>query len=150
MTIPLKFDSLHVCYSDTIPLNLDTTLDMFSNAGLAIKMNVTNTIPLSLLLNITALDKEDNPIDDITIESFKIEAGDGNSITPQEGEKQSTPVTLNIKSASGDFSKFNKLKFTVESFNVANQTTTLKETQGILLSDIVIEVSGDVSINMNE
>ena len=151
MVIPLKFDSLHVCYSDTILLNLDTTLDMFTNAGLAIKMNVTNTIPLSLQLNITALDKEDKPIDDITIESFTIEAGDGSNIAQQqEGEKQLTPVTLGIKSATGDFSKFNKLKFTVESFNVANQTATLKETQGILLSNVAIEVSGDVSINMNE
>ena len=151
MVIPLKFDSLHVCYSDTILLNLDTTLDMFTNAGLAIKMNVTNTIPLSLQLNITALDKEDKPIDDITIESFTIEAGDGSNIAQQqEGEKQLTPVTLGIKSATGDFSKFNKLKFTVESFNVANQTATLKETQGILLSNVAIEVSGDVNINMNE
>lgn len=147
MFIPLKFDSLHICYSDTIPLELDAKLEMFRNAGLKLKMNIGNTIPCNLTLQMIALDKDDKPVPDITINPFEIAAGNGESILQEGFEKQA--VELSIQSASGDFTQFNKLRLYIVTTNPATHATVFKSKQGIALTDIAIELSGDIITTLN-
>ena len=147
MFIPLKFDSLRICYSDTIPLELDAKLEMFRNAGLKLKMNIGNTIPCNLTLQMIALDKDDKPVPDITINPFEIAAGNGESILQEGIEKQA--VELSIQSASGDFTQFNKLRLYIVTTNPATHATVFKSKQGIALTDIAIELSGDIITTLN-
>lgn len=147
MFIPLKFDSLRICYSDTIPLELDAKLEMFRNAGLKLKMNIGNTIPCNLTLQMIALDKDDKPVPDITIKPFEIAAGNGESILQEGIEKQA--VELSIQSASGDFTQFNKLRLYIVTTNPATHATVFKSKQGIALTDIAIELSGDIITTLN-
>lgn len=149
--IPLKFDEFNMCYSDTISdlqANMSEALEMFSNISLAARMNVTNTLPLGLSLSANVLDKNDNVIDEITIDSLQIYAGDGSNILECDNAQK---VELKIVSASGDLSAMDKLAFVVEA--TANKTeggVALKKEQGIQLSDIVIEISGDIDTNFTE
>ena len=147
MFIPLKFDSLRICYSDTISLELDAKLEMFRNAGLKLKMNIGNTIPCNLTLQMIALDKDDKPVPDITIKPFEIAAGNGESILQEGIEKQA--VELSIQSASGDFTQFNKLRLYIVTTNPATHATVFKSKQGIALTDIAIELSGDIITTLN-
>ena len=147
MFIPLKFDSLRICYSDTISLELDAKLEMFRNAGLKLKMNIGNTIPCNLTLQMIALDKDDKPVPDITIKPFEIAAGNGESILQEGIEKQA--VELSIQSASGDFPQFHKLRLYIVTTNPATHATVFKSKQGIALTDIAIELSGDIITTLN-
>ncbi len=147
MFIPLKFDSLRICYTNTIPLELDTKLEMFRNAGLKLKMDIASTIPCNLTLKATALDKDDNPVPDIIINPFEIAAGNGESILQEGLDKQT--VELSIQSESGDFTQFNKLRLYIVTTNPATHTTVFKSNQGIALTDISIELSGDINTTLN-
>lgn len=151
VVVPLKFDSFNMCYNDTIrdmQLDLEGVLDMFSNLSLQVKMDVKNTLPVGLAIGVTALDENDDVITDITVDSLKISAGNGTPILDaDEGEK----VQFAIKSKSGDLSKLDKLTFGLKAFT--DHTVggvALRGEQGIQLSNIVLEVSGDIVTNLTE
>ena len=151
VVIPLKFDEFHVCYSDTIPdlqVSLGEAMDMFSNIAMGIKMNVNNTIPVGFSLSVNALDKDDREIEDITIEDLRVAAGNGGSILNSD-EVQS--VKFGVKSGSGDLSALDKLAFSIEAWvdETVGGVAFAKE-QGIQISNIVIEVSGDIETNMTK
>ena len=153
VTIPLKFNDLQLCYSDTIEgiqADLGEMVEMFSNLGLKLKTDIINTLPLGLTLNIKALDKDNNPINDITTQAISLKAGLGGDIKSQsEQTQESQQVTIAIQSKSGDLSKLDKLQFDIE---VATDHTVgaigLKGSQGIQLTNVVLEVSGDIKTSL--
>ncbi len=151
VVIPFKFDDFHICYTDTISnlqLNLGETFEMFSNISLAAKMNVKNTLPVGVSLSVKALNQQGVVIEDIAIDSLRIAAGDGSNISEAT---QSQQVKFAIKSRSGDLSALDKLAFTLEALvDHTEGGVSLKQEQGLQLSDIVIEVSGDIEANLTE
>ena len=158
VVVPLRFDSLQLCYTDTIrelDSNLGETMELFSNVSLCVKMDVINTIPLGLLLDITPLDVNGNEIKDIEIDSLHVAAGSGEALLDEnknvcEGLQQQNFV-FEIKSKSGDISSLDGLAF---SLKAASDHTTgaaaLKGEQGIKLSNIVLEVSGDIEADLKD
>lgn len=152
--IPLAFEELRICYHDTIAglqSSIGEVSDMLSNISLGLKMNIYNTMPLGLKLTMIPLDADNNRIKDIEIHDLFIRAGSGGEIIDANGALNGGAVPQNfsfaIKSKSGDISSLDKLAMTIEA--TSNSTTGsagLASGQGLKISNLVFEVSGDVEI----
>ena len=145
--IPFQFDEFSFVYTDSIANlkdGLGTVMEMFSNVTLGLNMYIQNSMPLQLLFKATALDEFGDTIHGLTISEFEIPAGSGD---PFNENILGKTVKFNIENSNtNDISTFDKLKFDLH----AQTTSTvggvaLRGDQGIKLSDIVIEVSGDIS-----
>ena len=152
VAIPLKFDNFNICYSDTIGdinAELDETLDAISNVGLKLSMNVVNTLPLGLSLEMQPLDVDGNPIEDLTIDPIILKAGSGEDILNPDLKESAQKVEIAVKSRSGDISALDKIAFTVR---LATDSTVgavgIKGTQGLRIFDIVLELSGDIETDL--
>ena len=124
---------------------------MLSNISLGLKMDIYNTMPLGLKLTMIPLDADNNRIKDIEIHDLFIRAGSGGEIIDANGALNGGAVPQNfsfaIKSKSGDISSLDKLAMTIEA--TSNSTTGsagLASGQGLKISNLVFEVSGDVEI----
>lgn len=158
VVVPLRFNDLHLCYSDTITgldSDLGETMSLFNNVSLSAKMDIINTIPLSLVLNVTPLDIDGNVIEDIEIDSLAVYAGSGEALVDADGVlcEELTPQNLSfaIKSKSDDISALGGLAFSIEA--ASDHTTgaaALKGEQGIKISNIVFEVSGDIEMDLGK
>ena len=158
VVVPLEFEDMHVCYNDTISdlqSSIGETLDMFSNVSLSVKMDVINTVPLGLSLSAVPLDVDGNVIDNVEIDKLSIQAGSGEDIIKEDGtvneESASQKLVFAIKSKGGDISLLDKLALTVEA--VSNHTAgsaALAGGQGIKMSNIVVEISGDVEMDLKD
>lgn len=152
VVVPFKFDDLYVSYTDTIAdLNMEMAeiAEYFSNMELHLRMNIKNTLPLGLTLNVTPLDANGKKLTNLEINEVKIAAGNGEAI---KGSSEGTAVELSIKSkGKADFSALDQLAFTLEAY--ANQTVggaALKPVQGIQITDIVIEACGDIEFDLKD
>ena len=150
--IPLKFDNLNILYTDTIADLIDSfgeNLDMLTNIHVDARMSVQNTIPLGLQLNVKALDMNGKPIETIEVEPVSIKAGLGGNIEGSDQEAQQ--VVIAIKSSTGDFSTLDKLVISVEA---ASDCTTgsaaISALQGVKISDIVFDITGDIETDLSE
>lgn len=149
--VPLKFKDLYICYSDTlsnIQVDLGDVMDMFSNMSVTVSMDVENTIPIDLSLDVTPLDEDNRILSDLEIDPLRISAGDGGDITqPSEHEL----VSFSIRSATGDLSSLDKLAFTIDA-SVSNATNgvALKGDQGVHITNVVLEVCGDIETNLKK
>ena len=159
VVVPFKFDDLQFCYSDKIEGlkgSIDETIDMLSNVSLSAKMDIINTIPLGLSLTVVPLDENDNVIEDIEISKLEVKAGDGKSLLKDDKATVADGLTVQsfefvIKSASGDITSLDKLAFSIEAASgVAVGTVGLKGEQGIKISNIVLEVSGDIEVDLGK
>lgn len=151
--VPLQFSDLHLNYTDTvseIKLNLEETLKemnlSITNIGLAVDMKLKNTLPLGLTLNIIPLDTQGNVIEGIEISSIEIPAGNGEKIT--NGEMiDATPIELSVKCADNSIlSDLDKIAFSLD-VDSGNGDNVLKGTQGLQISDIVLQIMCDVEMN---
>ena len=162
VVIPLKFADFHMCYNDTIEglqIAIGETFDMFSNISLSVKMDVLNTIPLGLKLNVVPLDADGKVLEDIEIDELRINAGLGEDVVNNTGVVgENTPeqqFVFAIKSKRADVSALDKLAISIEAASDESGVHTvgavgLKGGQGIKLSNIVFEVSGDVEIELGK
>ena len=149
--IPLQFNDLRFNYTDTISglaLGLEETLEetgiSISNVGLAVAMNLKNTLPIGLTLHLTPLDAQSNPIQGIKIESIEIPAGKGQAIAEEEIE--GTPVELSIQCDSPNtLSTLDKIAFSIE-VKSDNGENALSGKQGLQVCDLVLQVMCDIEI----
>ena len=150
--IPLKFDNLNILYTDTIADLIDSfgeNLDMLTNIHVDAKMSVQNTIPLGLQLNVKALDMTGKPIETIEVEPVSIKAGLGGNIENSDQEAQQ--VVVAIKSSTGDFSTLDKLVISVEAASdCTTGSSAISAFQGIKISDIVLDITGDIETDLSE
>lgn len=155
ISLPLQFEELYLNYADTISeiqFNLEETLEdmniSITNVGLGIAMNLKNTLPLGLKLNLIPLDAQNNPIQGIKIESIDIPAGKGQAIAEEEVE--GTPVELSIECDSPDtLSALDKIAFSIE-VKAGNGDNALSGKQGLQVCDIVLEVKCDAEMNLGK
>lgn len=159
VVVPFKFEDLQFCYSDTISGlkgSIDETIDVLSNVSLGIGMDIINTIPLGLSLKVVPLDENDNVIEDIEIDQLDILAGDGKELLNKDDATMAEGLTVQhfdfaIKSAKGDITSLDKLAFSIEATSTsAIGSVGLKGEQGIKISNIVLEVSGDVEVDLGK
>lgn len=154
--VPLQFSDLNLTYADTvseIKINLEETLmDMnlsVTNIGLAIAMNLKNTLPIGLKLDLVPLDVDGNVIEEIEIGSVELPAGDGSEIGTGSHVK-GTPVELSIKCAtSSDLAALDKFAFRLDVASGDNDIP-LGGTQGLQISDIVLQIMCDVEMDLKK
>lgn len=158
VVVPLKFDDFHLCYRDTVD-NLDSsvgeTVEMFSNVSVGVKMDIINTIPLGLSLKVVPMDINGKVIEDIEIDELLVAAGNGEALLNADGTlRDGLPVqnfSFVIKSKGGDISSLDGLAFTLEA--ATDHTTgsaAIKGEQGIKISNVVFEVSGDIEADLKD
>ncbi|MBR3615956.1 MAG: hypothetical protein IKL56_04955 [Bacteroidaceae bacterium] len=150
--IPLKFDNLNIVYNDTIDDLIDSfgeNLDMLTNIKLNARMDILNTIPLGLQLDVEALDMNGKLIESIEIEPVFLKAGLGGKVDGSDQETQK--AVLAIKSATGDFSTLDKLALKIKA--ASDHTTgssSLNAEQGVKISNIVFDIVGDIETDLDE
>lgn len=150
--IPLKFDNLNIVYNDTIDDLIDSfgeNLDMLTNIKLDARMDILNTIPLGLQLDVEALDMNGKLIESIEIEPVFLKAGLGGKVDGSDQETQK--AVLAIKSATGDFSTLDKLALKIKA--ASDHTTgssSLNAEQGVKISNIVFDIVGDIETDLDE
>ena len=110
---------------------------------------------LKLSLKAVPLDADGKVIDDIEIDELKIAAGNGETLLDANGALNADlPVqsfNFAIKSKSGDISSLDGLAFSLEA--ASDHTTgsaAIKGEQGIKISNIVFEVSGDIETDLKD
>lgn len=149
VVIPFKFDNLKICYKDTIPnlhASIGAFMELLSDINFTTKMNIKNTIPVELSLDITALDENDKKLEGVTINPIHIAAGTSNSLETAEPNE----TIISISSETGNITALDKLLFevTATTENVEG-TATLKRNQGFQLTDIVIEIGGNIETSFD-
>lgn len=148
VVMPFGFKELQVLGSSIVPIDLGEPMDIFSNVGLKLKMTLTNTFPLGILLEMKALDEDKNPIEDITINTIDIEPCNEEYCTLQNTSNKKR-IEIGIKSKTNEnFSAFKHLKLDFKIYT-NEHSFNLKNTQGLQISDMAIEVSGDIKTNLN-
>lgn len=158
VVVPFRFDNLQLCYNDTIDglrSSIGETMEMFSNVSLGVKMDVVNTIPLSLSLNFIPLNENDEVIEGIEIDPLNINAGSGEALLDENGNINaglaSQKLSFTIKSKGGDISLLDKLAMTLDV--VSDHTVGsagLKGEQGMKMTNVVFEISGDIETDLGE
>lgn len=154
--VPLQFEDIHLNYTDTISeikLNLEETLKemnlSITNIGLAVDMNLKNTLPLGLTLNLVPLDAQGNVIEEIEIGSIDLPAGDGSDIGVGD-TVEGKPVELSVKcSSSSDLSALDKIAFSIDVAS-GNGDNALSGAQGLQVSDIVLQIMCDVEMDLGK
>lgn len=155
VVVPVKFDNIHIEYSELVEdLNKDLgePLEYFTNIELKVDMNIRNTVPVGLTLTVEPLDAHGQVIDGVEIEPVQIAAGNGEAINgaasdDAEGQK----LQLIVKSKGDVLRNLDKLNLLV--VGDANETTggvAFTSEQGVHITDIVLEVTGDVETNLDE
>ena len=154
--VPLQFNDLQLSYADTIAdiqLNLEETLDelglSISNVELALAMNLKNTLPVGLALDLIPLDAKGNVIKGIEIGSIELPAGNGSDIS-SASNLEGTPVELSIMCASPEaLSALDKVSFNLK-VTSGNGDNALSGKQGLQVCDIVLQVMCDVEIDLGK
>lgn len=157
VNIPLKFDNFNLCYKETvedIQSNIGETLEMLSNVTAKAKINVINTVPLGLKLNVTPLDADGNVIEDILVDEVMIKPGLGANILNEDGSvcnQEPQLLEFEIKCPTGDLSRLDKLDLVITAAtNHVAGSVGINAFQGIKLYDVVVEVTGDFETDFND
>lgn len=150
--VPLMFDDLSVCYTDTIvgmQMELEDVTEIFSNLGFSVYMDVNNTLPIGLEVELTAIDVNGAVMQGVVIDPVSVKAGDGSAVG---GAGNFESVRINAQCMdNADLNVFDGLIFSINA--KANETiggAALKPEQGIHIKNIVVELRGDIDVDLNE
>lgn len=152
VVVPLKFDELEVCYTDTISgleLDMAEITEIFSHLGFSVYMDVNNTLPIGLSLELTPINTHGKELKGIVIDPVSIKAGEGGSVTTS-GDFESLKINAQSED-NADLNELDGLIFTIST--KANETlggAAIKPEQGIHVKNIVIELRGDINVDLNE
>ena len=155
VVVPVKFDNLHIEYTELIEdLNKDLgdALEYFTNINLDVHMNIRNSLPLGLTLTVEPLDVNGAILDGVEIEDIHLAAGNGENINGVgNSENQGEEFVLKLKSQGDVLRSLDKLNLLIKA--EADETVgglPLTPEQGVHITDIVIEMTGDVETNLDE
>ena len=155
VVVPLKFDNIHIEYTELVEdLNKDLgeALEHFANIELKVDMNIRNTVPVGLVLTVEPLDTYGNLIEDVEVENVQIAAGNGDDINGADAEGDSgEKLQLIVKSKGDVLRRLDKLNLLIKADadeTVGGEALTPK--QGVHITNIVLEVKGDVDTNLDE
>ena len=155
VVVPVKFDNIHIEYTelvDDLNKDLGEALEHFANITVKADMNIRNTVPVGLTLTVDPLDAYGNIIEGVEIEDVQIAAGAGEDINGTEtSENQVEKLQLVVKSKGDVLRKLDKLNLIIK--GDVDETVggvALTPEQGVHITDIVLEVTGDVETNLDE
>ena len=149
--IPLKFDNLEICYTDTLEdLNEDMgeTLEKLRNVSLNLNLDVVNSMPLNLELTVEPYDVAGNFIEDITIEPVTLQAGAGGNINDPNLEETVQKVVLVVKSKGSSLSMLDKIVIKAIAMDRTVGGEGLRHDQGLKIKNIIVEAKGDIETEL--
>ena len=153
--VPIKFDNIHIEYSELVEdLNedLNEPLEYFTNIQVKAEMDIVNTIPFGVTLTAKALDVYGQEIEGVEVEDVQIAAGNGEPIDEVSSpESQTQKFTLVIKSKGDVLRDLDQLELLVK--GDADETVggkALSPNQGIHITNVVLEISGDIETDLDE
>ena len=154
--VPFEFDrGLKVVYNDSTDSMNSDLKDLSAIGDLEVSADAYNTIPLELLVGMTAVDVNGNvlPITFNTDEAH-IAPGDGTTYTmsgevkQRSGSEVMTPIKVTAKLEDKDLlSKIDKIRFNIHAD--ATGSNKLVSTQYLKLSNIKIKLKADVIADFN-
>jgi len=147
VTIPLQFDELHVEYNDSIKDlqgELDDITDYLEDAKMSVTAQVTNTIPLEIVVTLTPYDLNGKTLEGITVEPVTVAAG-----------TLENPVTFDLKlAASISGEALSKLDgFALKASCTATQTvggSSLNSGQYIQVQNVAVCIGNGININLDD
>lgn len=141
---PLQFnEGSRIIYRDTMD-GWAGDIEKLDMSQAEITLEALNKIPLDMKMTVEAIDKQGQPLTDVTAEvTGTIAAGNGDSET-------SSALTIRLKSENGGLKKLDGLSYRVEAAaSSAAQGITLNENQTLQLTNIVLKVTDGITIDMN-
>lgn len=141
---PLQFnEGSRIIYRDTMD-GWAGDIEKLDMSQAEITLEALNKIPLDMTMTVEAIDKQGQPLTDVTAEvTGTIAAGNGDSET-------SSALTIRLKSENGGLKKLDGLSYRVEAAaSSAAQGITLNENQTLQLTNIVLKVTDGITIDMN-
>ena len=151
VNIPLKFDNLDICYTDSVEdlyEDMGETLEKMANVSLDLKMEIVNTLPLNLDVTVEPYDFAGNLIEDITIEPVTIKAGGGGSINDPELSEIAQEITVVVKSKGKALSTLDKIVFKAVATDHTVGGEALRSDQGLKVTNIMVEIEGDIETEL--
>ena len=154
--VPFEFDrGLKVVYNDSTDSMNSDLKDLSAIGDLEVSADAYNTIPLELLVGMTAVDVNGNvlPITFNTDEAH-VAPGDGTTYTmsgevkQRSGSEVMTPIKVTAKLEDKDLlSKIDKIRFNIHAD--ATGSNKLVSTQYLKLNNIKIKLKADVIADFN-
>lgn len=149
MYVPFEFsEGLAIVYRDSTESMADD-LKGWSAKGLVLTANCTNTIPLSVVGKIAAIDRDGNVLPGVRFGEFEIEAG--NDRATGAAASTVTPVTAEATLDNpDDLSRIDRLVFRFDAAKGESAAThTLYSTQYLRFDDLLLKLKGAVTANFN-
>lgn len=147
LAMPFEFSEFTVCYSDTID-GISREIDDFSeyvgNVDASLSAMVLNTIPLGIDMDMFAIDSLGNVLDGVTIGGLHIPAGTKETCVGKA-------VKLDVDMTSGSLEKLDGIVFSALcSAPQDGERKSLKRTDFLFVSDIVLSLEGGVDIDFTK
>ena len=119
-----------------------------ANVSLDLKMEIVNTMPLNLDVTVEPYDFAGNLIEDITIEPVTIKAGGGGSINDPELSEIAQEITVVVKSKGKALSTLDRIVFKAVATDHTVGGEALRSDQGLKVTNIMVEIEGDIETEL--
>lgn len=152
VNIPLKFDDLNICYTDSIEdlgEDLGDVLEKMANVSFVLKMDLINSLPLNLELTVLPYDITGELIDGITVEPVTIKAGEGGCINDPALSEVQQEVAVVVSSKGKTLSALDKIVFKAVAMDHTVGGEGLRCDQGLKVMNVVVEVEGDIETELD-
>lgn len=148
LNAPLQFGpELHIEYNDTIN-DWQSDLEDITFKQAVVEMTALNGIPLNFGIEATAIDVDGNAIPNVKAE-VEGNIKPGNKIKGGEGTATESPITVRLRSESGNIENLDGLRITLIGNTEGAADAVLNKNMSLQLTNIRIRIEGGVTMDLN-
>lgn len=148
LNAPLQFGSeLRIEYNDTIN-DWQSDLEDITFKQAVVEMTALNGIPLNFGIEATAIDVDGNAIPNVKAE-VEGNIKPGNKIKGGEGTATESPITVRLRSESGNIENLDGLRITLIGNTEGAADAVLNKNMSLQLTNIRIRIEGGVTMDLN-
>ena len=148
LNAPLQFGpELHIEYNDTIN-DWQSDLEDITFKQAVVEMTALNGIPLNFGIEATAIDVNGNAIPNVKAE-VEGNIKPGNKIKGGEGTATESPITVRLRSESGNIENLDGLRITLIGNTEGAADAVLNKNMSLQLTNIRIRIEGGVTMDLN-
>ena len=133
-----------IAYRDTTN-SINSDLEDIQASGIRLKTTIENTIPLSLTLNVKALDVYGREMPGIHFTQANAQAGKGETATPVKSDIIMEASLDNPE----DLQRVDRFIFDIKAEQDSKQTISLTSQQYLRLTEIRLQLTGKIIMDMN-
>lgn len=148
LNAPLQFGpELRIEYNDTIN-DWQSDLEDITFKQAVVEMTALNGIPLNFGIEATAIDVDGNAIPNVKAE-VEGNIKPGNKIKGGEGTATESPITVRLRSESGNIENLDGLRITLIGNTEGAADAVLNKNMSLQLTNIRIRIEGGVTMDLN-